>query len=76
VRALLWGLFDRPTFAQTTTVLAGTPGEGAGLASVRLKVLAQPATVVSDTTSEGAAMASFRLVGVASASHFGGCYDS
>jgi hypothetical protein len=36
VRALLWPLFPQSACAQPATLLAGTTGEGAALASVRL----------------------------------------
>jgi hypothetical protein len=35
VSALLWTLFARSVLAQPATVMAGTTGEGADLASVR-----------------------------------------
>jgi hypothetical protein len=35
VSVLLWPLFARSAWAQTATVVAGTTGEGAALASVR-----------------------------------------
>ena len=51
---------------------AGTIGECAPLASVRLVGFAQTATVVASKTGDGAPLASDRLVGMGSASHCGG----
>jgi hypothetical protein len=56
-------------------VVAGTTGEGAGLASVRWSTWAQPTTVVTGTTGEGAALAYARSVGVGSAFHCGGGHN-
>jgi hypothetical protein len=44
VRALLWA---RSAWAQPATVVAGTKGQGAALASVRLLVWAKPVTSVA-----------------------------
>jgi hypothetical protein len=45
-------------------VVAGTTGESAALAFVRLVPWSQPATVVVGTNGEGAALVSVRVVGV------------
>jgi hypothetical protein len=76
VRALLWPLFPRSAWALPATVLEGTTGDGAALASFVWSTWSQPATVVADTTGVGAALASVRTVGVASCSHCGGVHYS
>jgi hypothetical protein len=73
--ALMWPLFSWSTWAQPTNGVAGTPGECAALAFVRLVGVAQPATVVAGRTGEVAALGSFRSVGMGSASHCGGGDD-
>ena len=69
VRALLSPLFAWSAWAQLAIVVAGTTGEGAALASVRLLGVAQLATVLAVKTCNGAALASVHLVGMGSASH-------
>jgi hypothetical protein len=64
VRALLWPLFARPAWDQTTTVVVGKTGEGAALASVRLVFVGQESHCGASTTGVGAALASVPSVGV------------
>jgi hypothetical protein len=74
VGSLLWLLFAWSAWAQSSTVVADTTGEGAALASVRLVVVV-PSTVVAGTTIEGAALAYDCLVGESSARHCGGGHE-
>jgi hypothetical protein len=66
VRALLWPLFPRSAWDQPATVLTGTTGEGAALASVHLVGVGSASHSVAGTTVEGAALASVLSVSVGS----------
>jgi hypothetical protein len=57
-------------------VVAGTTGEGAGLATVARSARDQPATKVPATTDEGAALACIRSAGVGSTSYCGGLNEN
>jgi hypothetical protein len=72
VTALFWTLFARSTFAQPATVVAGTTGEGAALATVR-------SLGVGSDSHCGAGhdnLSSDRSVGEDSASHSGCVHDT
>jgi hypothetical protein len=76
MRALLWPLFAWSAWAQLATVLAGTSGESAVLASSRLFGMGSASQCGGGTIGEGAALASVRFVGVGSASHCGDGHES
>jgi hypothetical protein len=71
VRALLWPLFARSTWAQPGTVVAGTIIWPLFARSARAK----PGSVVSCTTGEGAGLATVRSIGVGSDRLCGGGND-
>jgi hypothetical protein len=75
VKALLWPLFDSSAWAQEATVVAGTTGEGAALASVLSVGISSGSHFCGGTTGEGAVLASVRSEGIVSSIHCGDGYD-
>jgi hypothetical protein len=69
--ALMWPLFAWSSGSQPATVVAGTIGEGAILASVHFSVVGSASHCGGEHEGEGTALASARFVGVFSAIH--GC---
>jgi hypothetical protein len=75
MRALVWPLFAWWSRDHTATVVAGTTGEVAALASVCLVGMGSASKCSGGTKGEAAALASVRWVGVGSDSHYGGGND-
>jgi hypothetical protein len=67
--ALIRSLFHRSAWAHPASVLEGTTGEVAALASVSSVGLGHTVTAMAGKTCEGAALAPVRLVGMGSARH-------
>jgi hypothetical protein len=76
VRVPLCSLFHQSAWAQPASVLDGTTGKVAALASVSSVGVGSTATAVAGTTGDGSALAPVCLVGMGSTSHCGGRHDS
>jgi hypothetical protein len=74
--ALLWTLIAWSDWDMAATEVAGTPGVGAAVGSVRFVGVGSAATVVAGITVHSAALAYVRLVGEASASLCGDGLDN